>query len=202
MTKKATTQQNRGIATREAIIAGALELIGSVGLAELNHRSVAKTAKVSLARTTYYFESRDDIIVAAQSRLAELDAKRFAAAVDKIGVRTATREGVIRAAMEVLLADLGAHRPQTTAYLELGLEAARSSAAQQLFDTMFSHRLDYFRRLFECAGISDPEERARIYLSCYLGLVLQELSCSNKIPDVSSTEHRMAAYLDMALRLD
>lgn len=65
VTAKRGIQQERSIARRGRIAEAAIEVIAEHGIAGLTHRLVAQHAGVSLAATTYYFDTRFDIVAAA-----------------------------------------------------------------------------------------------------------------------------------------
>ena len=52
----------RGAARREAILRATLALIGERGPDAVTHRAVAERAGVPLASTTYWFESKEDLL--------------------------------------------------------------------------------------------------------------------------------------------
>ncbi len=58
-------QRKRGELRRQAILEGALRIIGRVGIRGVKHRAVAQEAGVPLAATTYYFKDINDLITDA-----------------------------------------------------------------------------------------------------------------------------------------
>ncbi len=68
MAKSATDSRKRrskGEKTREAILEGALRVIGREGLRSVTHRAVAAEAGVQLSLTTYYFKDIDALMAEA-----------------------------------------------------------------------------------------------------------------------------------------
>lgn len=61
----------RGEARRVALAKAALRLIARDGIASVTHRTVAREAGVSLSATTYYFNSKEDLIAAANEQYIE-----------------------------------------------------------------------------------------------------------------------------------
>src|SRR5216683_6190819 len=76
--------QGRGRARRERLIEVTIELVAREGIDAVTHRRVAELAQVPLGSTTYYFASREEMLVEAlkafghqeitaiRARLAEL----------------------------------------------------------------------------------------------------------------------------------
>ena len=53
---------------REALLAAAVQVVGSQGLAGTTHRSVTEAAGVPLATASYYFSSIDELVAEARRR--------------------------------------------------------------------------------------------------------------------------------------
>ena len=71
-------------ATRAAIVAATVRLVGRGGTALVTHRAVAAEAGVSLSSTTYHFASKDAIVDAALRSVAEREIERLAAAAAQL----------------------------------------------------------------------------------------------------------------------
>src|SRR5436190_15245629 len=63
---------------REQFLDAALRLIGRSGREAVTHRAVAEEAGVPLGSTTYYFDSRDDLLGQALEYVARSEAERYA----------------------------------------------------------------------------------------------------------------------------
>src|SRR3954453_23039592 len=61
---------------REQILEAALRVIGRSGREAVTHRAVAEEAGVPLGSTTYYFDSRDDLLGQALEHVARKEADR------------------------------------------------------------------------------------------------------------------------------
>ena len=96
---------DRGRARRTAILDAAIDVVARDGTGAVTHRAVARLARVPLASTTYYFASRDDLLLEAfrhltARRMAAYDAAaavlpaRLSAEVDRM--TDATPEGLAR----------------------------------------------------------------------------------------------------------
>jgi len=68
------TQPDQG--RREQILEAALRVIGRSGREAITHRAVAEEAGVPLGSTTYYFDSREDLLGQALEHVARTEAER------------------------------------------------------------------------------------------------------------------------------
>lgn len=74
----------RGRRTRQAILDACIEVIRSDGTAAITHRVVAARAEVSLASTTYHFDSLDDLLVAAFEQMTDHAVAQLRAMADEV----------------------------------------------------------------------------------------------------------------------
>ena len=65
---------------REQILEATLRVIGRSGRQAVTHRAVAEEAGVPLGSTTYYFESRDDLLRQALEHVAASEVGRYGSA--------------------------------------------------------------------------------------------------------------------------
>lgn len=68
---QAAATRKKGQETRKALLDAAITVIAQDGLEGFNHRAVAAQAEASLALTTYYFASKQDLIEQAFERFVE-----------------------------------------------------------------------------------------------------------------------------------
>src|SRR3954452_7422509 len=72
---------------RREILEATLRVIGESGVKGVTHRAVAEEAKVALASTTYYFDSKDALVHEALEQMIARsieDVRRFTACPDRI----------------------------------------------------------------------------------------------------------------------
>lgn len=84
VTRTAAPRERVGVDRRAIIVDAALKVITDQGVAALTHRKVAAEAKVPLGSTTYYFETLDDILVAAFDLAMERDTAMLQAWADAL----------------------------------------------------------------------------------------------------------------------
>jgi DNA-binding transcriptional regulator YbjK len=143
----------RGSARRQAMLDAALALVARGGPRAVTHRAVAAEAGVPLAATTYYFDSRDDLIAQA----LELCAERDIARVEQHGLHA------------LLPGDPAADAASLLATYELWLEAARNDALRPVARRVSESYVAAARRLV------DDDAAARALSGAIEGLVLEVL---------------------------
>jgi DNA-binding transcriptional regulator YbjK len=70
---------------RDAIVAATVSIVARDGVAAVTHRRVALEAGVSLSSTTWHFETKTDILVAALRWTARREVDRIGAIADRLG---------------------------------------------------------------------------------------------------------------------
>lgn len=169
----------RGEARRGLLLEAALRVIAAEGPGALTHRRVAAEAELPLAATTYWFSSKDELLV---------EAYRLAAARDVDRLRTLADFGElppaeIGPAFADLIADeLDHHRPATMASFALWLEAARRPELRGVEREWAEQYAQVIRDVLADAGARDPDGAARIVVSTLDGLMLAELATDTPTP--------------------
>lgn len=111
-----------------ALLEAVIEVIGHEGIDAVSHRRVADVAEVPLGSTTYYFASRDDMLVQSLAYFArgEIDAlNRALGAVPAEVWRREGTPGLVRRLTELLAPQTGEDRWRTLAQYALFQEASR-----------------------------------------------------------------------------
>jgi DNA-binding transcriptional regulator YbjK len=109
--KVTTAATPKGERRRRALVAAAAELMREGGFDAVRHRAVATRADLPLAATTYYFESLDDLIVAAVefSGSDELDGMRLR--LDGVTHRRRGAESTVDLILDLMVSN-GAGKPE------------------------------------------------------------------------------------------
>lgn len=160
---------------RPTVIAdAAITTLAREGMRGFTHRAVDRTAALAEGSTSYYFRTREALMFAALARMAELDTLDIGdlpAAFGTVDLETLTT--MLTAVVRGWLTD---GRDRTIARYELSLESARRP---ELRARMRTHGAT-FRRLAQetlaAAGASEPERRARAFVSYLDGLMLHQLT--------------------------
>lgn len=162
------TRQKRSALRQQEIADAAIAVIGEQGLAAVTHKMVAERAGVSLAATTYYFETKADIVAEASSQLLH----QYAGALGRFADRRQLGPVVdFRAFFSRILANVaGEHRFGTLAWCEIMLDAARRDATRRLARSWFDRVHDLWLDLAALLGVAEGERAARSGLDLCIGL--------------------------------
>jgi DNA-binding transcriptional regulator YbjK len=161
------------VTDRRTVIAdAAITTAAREGMRGFTHRAVDRTAGLPEGSTSYYFRTREALMLAALARMAELDTLDIgeppSGGLD-VEFLTALMTRVVRAW-------LTEGRERTLARYELTLETTRRP---ELREKMIEHGAT-FRVLAEktlaAAGAREPERKGRALVSFLDGLVLHRLT--------------------------
>jgi AcrR family transcriptional regulator len=188
------TTRPRGAARREALLDATLALVGELGADAVTHRRVAGRAGLPLASTTYWFDSKEQLLTEALAHAAARDIDRLHQAAEAelaraglvAGPRSdhdpdAPRSLTPGAIIRVLGAGPGgvhpgADRGALMATYALMLEAARRPALQQLSQRWTDAYLETIGELLQHAGSRRPVDDARLLVAACDGLVIDDLA--------------------------
>ncbi|MBU1375626.1 MAG: TetR family transcriptional regulator [Alphaproteobacteria bacterium] len=166
------TAQVEPRARKTQIADAAIRLLATGGLRAITHRDVARTAQVSLAATTYYYSSKDEILALASKRLLDsyTDAVRRAAREIQLGQR---REPDFRAFVRRLLwAGAGRNREGTLAWCEVMLELARSTEGRATARAWYAAFEEVLADVAHAIGVADPAPVIQSAIHTTAGLML------------------------------
>ena len=165
----------QGAERRGAILAATARLMLRDGLGAVTHRAVAAEAGVPLAATTYYFASKDELVVEALGVLVHDEIRRVSERAATLGEELSSASRAAAAVAEVLFPDTEA-AGGLLAKFELYLEAARrpglrATAAQwqESFNQLAAGSL-------AIAGSSQAERLAPLLVAGIDGLLVHRLS--------------------------
>jgi len=153
---------------REQILDAALRLIGRSGRESVTHRAVAEEAGVPLGSTTYYFDSRDDLLGQALEHVAAQEVERYARLGEQLRTVKSGRELADR-----LISELVAAAEDRVAYIaeyELWLEAGRRSDLREAAQSWCNAEQYAVAAAMEKLGSSDPRADASIVVAALDGL--------------------------------
>ena len=153
---------------REQILEAALRVIGRSGREAVTHRAVAEEAGVPLGSTTYYFDSRDDLLAQALEHVASEAVDRYAKlAADLRTVKTPEELA------EGLLSELTGAAEDCTAYIaeyELWLEAGRRPELREAAQSWCDAEQHAVAGAMESLGSRDPATDASLVVAAIDGL--------------------------------
>jgi DNA-binding transcriptional regulator YbjK len=170
------SKRPRGAARREALLEAVLEILAEVGAEAVTHRRVAEQAQLPLASTTYWFDSKEDLLTAALQLAAERDVARLHELADQLRERDPL-EAVLATVLDPV--DEPANRASLMATYALLLEAARRPALQELARHWTDAYLETIGDLLQRAGSARPRDDARLILAAADGLLLEQLAAGD-----------------------
>lgn len=178
----------RGPARRTALLEATLELLAEIGADALTHRRVAAHAGLPLASTTYWFDSKEQLLTEALRYAAERDEARLHTAAEALAARCDADDAVPSAA-EIVAVVLdpceagpagtdprAAERAALLATYALMLEAARRPALQALSLQWSDAYRNAVGALLARAGSGRPADDARMLMAATDGLLVDRLA--------------------------
>jgi TetR/AcrR family transcriptional regulator, regulator of biofilm formation and stress response len=153
---------------REQILDATLRVIGRDGREAVTHRAVAEEAGVPLGSTTYYFDSRDDLLGQALEHVAAQEVERYGRLGEELRSVKSGRELANR-----LISELVAAAEDRVAYIaeyELWLEAGRRPDLREAAQSWCNAEQGAVAGAMERLGSSDPRADASIVVAAIDGL--------------------------------
>jgi len=166
----------KGERRKGEIVRATLRLIGDRGTEAVTHRAVAREAGVPLSATTYYFDSRDELLQQALLLAAREETERLEELVLQLAPLSLSVGEWARAVAAQIAADLESEPAKHIALFELGLEAARTDALRGELQSWQEAHVRLAEMGCRAVGSADPELDARIVVSTLIGLMLQQLT--------------------------
>src|SRR5215467_2939637 len=111
--------QGRGRARRERLIEVTIELVAREGIDAVTHRRVAELAQVPLGSTTYYFASREEMLVEALKTFGRQEIAAIRARLSDLPARRPSRRRYIDGLVDFLVPQLGDEQWRTLAQYTL-----------------------------------------------------------------------------------
>ena len=156
------------VGRREQILEAALRVIGRSGRGAVTHRAVAEEAGVPLGSTTYYFDSRDDLLGQALEHVAASEAERYDRRAQELREVKTPRELADR-----LIEELVAAAEDRIAYIaeyEIWLEAGRRPELREAAQNWCDAEQRSVAVAMEALGSSDPATDASLVVAAIDGL--------------------------------
>lgn len=171
---------------RTQILKAALRLIGREGREAITHRAVAKEAGVPLGSTTYYFESRDDLLAQALQQMAAEQIAKY----ESLGPELSALDSPAKLAKR-LLADLLTAAKDRTAFIaeyELWLEAGRRPELREAAQGWCAAERGALADALDQLGSSEPAADASLVAAVLDGFGERILAADDA--DEAAKEHQ------------
>lgn len=98
-----TASTPKGERRRQALVTAAAELFVEGGFDAVRHRAVAERAGLPLASTTYYFDSLDDLVIAAAEQHGRTELARGRARLEELTNAPRSVDAMVELVLEMLL---------------------------------------------------------------------------------------------------
>ena len=168
------TTPPRGSARREALVEAVLQLVAEIGVDAVTHRRVAEAAGLPLASTTYWFSSKEQMLVAALELAADRDIAQLHEFVERgVGGPAAVALGAVLQSAQAPTED---GTGSLLAGYALAFEAARRPVLRAIVRRWTEEYVSTIARLLEAAGSTDPTGDAELLLAAADGLMIGQLS--------------------------
>jgi DNA-binding transcriptional regulator YbjK len=166
----------KGEQRRQAILRATLRVIGAHGADSVTHRAVAAEAGVPLSATTYYFDSKEQLLQQSLLLAAREETERIERVVLDLAPRSLSVAEWADAVAEVVGTSLRDDAATQVALFELGLEATRTPVLRdELADWQAAlHRLAAMG--CRSVGSDAPELDGTLVVASIAGLMLQGLA--------------------------
>lgn len=180
-------KQERSAQRQQRIADAAIAAIAKSGIAGVTHRQVAREAGVSLAATTYYYQTKSDIIADAANQLLTAYVNAFRRFLE----RQPDKPGLTFRdfAMKLIINAAGKHRTGTLAWCEIILDAARHPETRTLARAWFARLGDVWLEIATAFGVPSERDAVRSAVDIVIGLLFV-------VVPLGLSEHQVAAVLD------
>ena len=169
------TNVPKGAARREHIVRATLELIGERGPDAVTHRAVAERAGLPLSATTYWFESKDDLLQETLLLAAREEVERLERLVLDLAPRELDVVKWARAVSTFIAADLEADPIRHVAFTELVLEGTRRPWLAKEVARWHAAHLRLAELGLRATGAPDPRGDAPLLVATLTGFMLGQL---------------------------
>ena len=168
------TAGKRSNQRRAAIVAATLRVIARSGADAVTHRAVAAEAGVSLASTTYYFDSKDALVHEALELVIDRSVAVVAEHTQVAG--PISLDELVERLVRLTEAQLEDDDAPLVAQFELVIEAARRPALRPLAERWESAYMESLSTLVEASGVAEPAQVCEILTTLLEGSLLAQIS--------------------------
>jgi DNA-binding transcriptional regulator YbjK len=164
------TKQDRSAIRQKRITEGAIVAISRHGIAGLTHRRVAHEAHVSLAATTYYYQTKTDIIADASRALLTHYVEAFRRFAGRHSEQ-ADKIAFCDFAMKLVFNAAGKHSVESLAWCEIILNTARQPELRGLSQTWFKALNEVWREIASLLGARDTDHAVTSAIDTVIGFL-------------------------------
>lgn len=163
-------KQDRSAARQKQITKGAIVAISRYGIASLTHRRVAQEAHVSLAATTYHYQTKTEIIADSSRALLA----QYVDAFHRFAARTAERPEKIAFrdfAMKLVFNAAGKYGSDALAWCEIILNTARDPELRPMARSWFAALNDVWAEIAGLLEVPDIDQAVTSAIDTVIGFL-------------------------------
>lgn len=164
-------RQARSSAAQEQLVKATVEALSQKGIARLTHRDVARHAGMSLAATTYYYESKAAMVADASGKLLRSYIDSFRKALHKYHVAPDNAPTFEEFFAHLLVNGVDRHGDESVAWCEIMLDAARGGESRQLARQWYGELLDVWSDLSRALHGTLPQAHVRNVIDTFAGIL-------------------------------
>lgn len=146
-----------------------IEVLAAVGARGLTHRAVDAAAGLPPGSCSYYFRSREALLIAAAHRIAELDV----GGTDTPVTAPDSVAALVRLLVSLVHAQTASQRERTEARYHLTLEARHYPPVQAVLEELATGFLDAATAMLAAVGARRPRSDARAVIAVCAGIVFE-----------------------------
>jgi DNA-binding transcriptional regulator YbjK len=185
-----------GKATKKSLLKATLRIIAHKGFAAVTHRAVAAEAKAALRTTTYYFQTKQDLIREAFRYFNEQELQRLEEVNSHYtDLKNRTIEESLDAVVEVVEMELKDANFIVAAEFELVLAIAREPSYAPEYDQIQQILHQRSTARMKALGAKNPEQLARMSLALIRGYQFLFLAQPNKPLDLANFRSDLLALV-------
>lgn len=190
----------KGERRRQALAAAASELLDSGGFDAVKHRAVAERAGLPLASTTYYFDSLDELLVAAVEHGAAKELETVRARIDEVTRRRRGADAAVELVLDLLMGqgEAEADREKLVARYERFVSSARRPAMGPLQRRLRVQLDEMLTEVLGRCGRTITRQRLRHLVAVVDGAVVSALIEGRADPRTVAREMLLEVLDDLA----
>lgn len=172
-------RRSRGVKRRQELLEATLRLLAREGSSAVTMRAVAREAGVPSTAPTYYFASKQELLLEVWRLHAEREAARVSRATTAVG--SAESSSAVANQLACFVHEsLGPSRESLLAEVELLLETARQPELEELTRVWHQTLRERVRGTLAAAGSAHADLDARLVLAVMAGLELDNVGAADK----------------------
>ena len=194
--KRRGEKQERSLQRRGDIAAAATEILALHGISGLTHRLVARNAGVSLAATTYYFDTRLEMVAEASRRTLLGHSAAFRRTVTRL--KSGPKHPRLFRKLVIRLIHNEANRDKNGAlcWAEITLNARYHEESLELTRQWFAELMELWLEASDTSGVARPDEQSGSAIDLVIGLLLVTISLGLTAEQLDAVLLRGADPLD------